>query len=229
MPLKSSPRPNIRREMLEGFQFIGGNRVLLLMAVSGVILGAAGGIYGGMITLFAITEIGFQPGPLGVIYGIGGASSFVGALFATRVTNKLGVGNTMVMGSLWYGVIGFLIPFAPTQIWIATIFFVLPQILGDGFMIMHDINRRSLQQSIIPADRLGRVIGAMKVSGMVAALIGVSISGVVAETLGLRTALFIGSVLMMIAALVLLHPAIRSIKTMPTSLGDSGGGSGDAS
>ena len=82
---------------------------------------------------------------------------------------------------------------------------------------MHDINRRSLQQSIIPENYLGRVIGAMKVSEMAAALIGVSIGGVVAETVGLRAALFIGSTLMVIAAVILLHPAIRSIKTIPES------------
>jgi MFS family permease len=127
----------------------------------------------------------------------------------------LGIGNTMVLGAFIYGAIGFLIPLAPTQIWIASIFFILPQLFGDGFMIMHDINRRSLQQSIIPENYLGRVIGAMKVSEMAAALLGVSIAGVVGETVGLRAALFIGSVLMVIAAVVLLHPAVRSIKTIP--------------
>ena len=82
---------------------------------------------------------------------------------------------------------------------------------------MHDINRRSLQQSIIPENYLGRVIGAMKMSEMAAALIGASIAGVVAETVGLRAALFVGSTLMVIAAVVLLHPAIRSIRTIPES------------
>jgi len=214
-PPKPATRPNIRREVVDGYRFIGSNQTLLVMTISGVTLAGAGGIIGGMITLFALSEIGFLPGPLGVIYGIGGASSLVGALFATRVTNRLGVGNTMVLGSLIYGVIGFLIPLAPTQIWIAAIFFILPQLFGDGFMIMHDINRRSLQQSIIPENYLGRVIGAMKVSEMAAALLGVSIAGIVAETVGLRAALFIGSSLMVIAAVILLHPAIRSIKTIP--------------
>jgi len=186
------------------------------MIISGVTLAGAGGVIGGMITLFAISEIGFQPGPLGIIYGIGGASALVGALFATQVTNRLGVGNTIALGLFSYGVFGFLIPLALSdQIWIAAIFFVLPQILGDGFWIMHDINKTSLQQSIIPENYLGRVIGTMKVSEMAAALLGVSIAGVVAETVGLRAALFVGLALVLIAAAVLLHPAIRSIKTIP--------------
>ncbi len=222
-PPKPDVRPNIRREIVDGYRFIGGNRVLLFMAISGAALGAANGIIGGMITLFAISEIGFQPGPLGIIYGIGGASALVGALFATRVTNRLGVGNTMVLGMFSYGIVGFLIPFAPSdQIWIATVFFVTPQILGDGFWIMHDINKRSLQQAIIPENYLGRVIGSMKVTENVAALIGVSIAGVVAETLGLRAALVIGSMIWLIAGAAYLHPAIRSIKTLPTSAAEPG-------
>jgi len=176
---KPATHPNIRREVVDGYRFIGSNQTFLVMAVSG-------------------------------------ASSLVGALFATRVTNRLGVGDTMAMGLFSYGVVSFLIPFAPSdRIWIATIFFVLPQIFGDGLWIMHDINRRSLQQTIIPENYLGRVIGAMKVSEMAVALLGVSIAGVVAETVSLRAALFIGSVLMVIAAVVLLHPAIRTIKTIP--------------
>jgi MFS-type transporter involved in bile tolerance (Atg22 family) len=172
-PVSAEPtvRPNIRREIIDGYRFIGSNRVLLFMTISGAALGAANGIIGGMITLFAISEIGFPPGPLGIIYGIGVASALVGSLFATRVTKRLGVGNTMVLGILSYGIVGFLIPLAPSdQIWIATIFFVLPQLLGDGFWVMHDINKRSLQQAIIPQNYLGRVIGSMKVTEKVAAL-----------------------------------------------------------
>lgn len=210
-------RPNICREIVDGYRFISSNSVLLSIAVSGALLGAANGIIGGMITLFAITEIGFQPGPIGIIFGIGGISSFVGALFATRVTNRLGVGPTMALGLFSYGFVGFLIPFAPTDIWIATIFFVLPQVFGDGFWVMHDINKTSLQQAIIPANYLGRVIGAMKVTEKVSTLIGVSMAGVVAEVFGLRVALAIGSIIWLLAGAVYLLPAVRSIKLLPES------------
>ncbi|MBT4126717.1 MAG: MFS transporter [Chloroflexi bacterium] len=216
-PETPEQRPNIRREILDGYRFILGNPTLKLITISGVLLGAANGIIGGMITLFAISEIGIQPGPLGIIYGIGGVSSFFGALYAARVTNKLGVGPTMALGLFSYGVVGFLIPLAPNTVWIAMIFFIMPQIFGDGFWVMHDINKTSLQQAIIPTNYLGRVIGAMKVSEKVAALIGVSIAGVVAEIFGLRVALAGGSVIWLMAGAIYLHPTIRSIKTIPVS------------
>jgi hypothetical protein len=158
------------------------------MTISSVLLGTANGITGGMITLFA-----------------------------TRVTKKLGVGNTMELGLFSYGIVGFLIPLATTHISMATIFFVLPQIFGDSFWIMHDINKTSFQQTIIPENYLGRVIGAMKVSEKVATLIGVSIAGVVAEVVGLRVTLACGSVIWFAAGATYLHPAIRSIRVMSES------------
>lgn len=97
------------------------------------------------------------------------------------------------------------------------IFFILPQIFGDGFWVMQDINKTSLQQAIIPTDYLGRVLGAMKVSEKAAALIGVSIAGIIAELVGLRAALATGSVIWLIAGAIYLHPTIRSIKTIPST------------
>jgi hypothetical protein len=65
------------------------------MTISSVLFGTANGITGGMIILFA-----------------------------TRVTKKLGVGNTMELGLFSYGIVGVLIPLATTHIWMVTIFFV---------------------------------------------------------------------------------------------------------
>jgi len=47
---------NIRREFIEGYRFIISQRLLRLVAISGAISAGVGGIIGGMITLFAITE-----------------------------------------------------------------------------------------------------------------------------------------------------------------------------
>lgn len=89
------------------------------------------------------------------------------------------------------------------------------------FRVSAAVWRRSLQQAIIPQDYLRRVIGSLKVTAKVAALIGVLIGGVVAETLGSRIALGVGSVIWLIAGAIYLHPTIRSIKTIPTSSPES--------
>ena len=56
---------------------------------------------------------------------------------------------------------------------------------------------------------------ALKVSERLAMLIGFSIAGVVAELAGLRVTLAMGFVILFIAGLLLLHPAIRILRDMP--------------
>ncbi|MDP6666182.1 MAG: MFS transporter [Dehalococcoidia bacterium] len=213
-PRSTGSDSNIRSELIEGYRFIFGHPVLRLMAVSDALLAASGGIIGGMITLFALTEVGFQPGPLGVIYATGGISSFIGAIYATRVTRKIGVGRTLSFGLIIPGLIGFLIPLAPTEIWLAAIFFLIPQLLGDGIWILHDINEISLQQTVTPEHLRGRVGSAINVAETSAALIGVALAGVVAELAGLRWALGMGFVFTIAAGAVYLHPAIRQLKSL---------------
>ena len=55
-PVSDKREGNIRRELIEGYRFIISHRLLRLVAISGAISAGVGGIIGGMITLFAITE-----------------------------------------------------------------------------------------------------------------------------------------------------------------------------
>ena len=52
-------------------------------------------------------------------------------------------------------------------------------------------------------------------------MIGVSIASVVAELAGLRIALAMGSVIWLMAGLVLLHPAIRNLRDMPVEVAEA--------
>ena len=220
-PSPRAPETNtsIRAELIEGYRYVGRHKTLRLIAISDALLATSDGVIGGMITLFALTEIGFLPGPLGLIYASGGISSFFGAIYARRITRKLGIGRTFSLGLIIPGIVGLLIPLAPTEIWIAAVFFLIPQIFGDGIEIVQNINEISLQQSVTPEHLRGRVGGAIKVTGTTAALIGVAIAGVVAELAGLRWALAIGFTLVILAGLVYLHPAIRTLRSLPDEQG----------
>ena len=55
-PVSDKREGNIGRELIEGYRFIISHRLLRLVAISGAISAGVGGIIGGMITLFAITE-----------------------------------------------------------------------------------------------------------------------------------------------------------------------------
>jgi MFS family permease len=211
----SDGQSDVRRELGDGYRLIARDEILRVIAVAKAAFAASSGIIGGMISLFAIDELGIQPGPLGLIYGVGGISSFFAAIFAARFTRKIGLGRSLFVGILVPGVIGFLIPLAPAHIWLGAVFLLLPQIFGDFFWTLHDINSVSLLQSATPERFRGRVASAISLSGTLAAMAGLVIAGVVAELAGLRWALALGFGGWTAAAAVYLHPAVRRLKALP--------------
>ena len=227
-PHRDGAEGDLKQQLASGYKFIVRHSMLMPVAVSGATLATCDGIVGTLITLFAITEIGFQPGPLGLIYAVGGISSFFGALFAARLTSWLGFGRSLSISLIVPGLVGFLIPLSPAHTWVAAVFFLLPQILGDGFWALHDINQLSLQQAVTPENLRGRVSAAIHLSETAAALLGVTIAGVAAELIGLRWALAIGFSFQLTAGLVYLNPAIRQLRTLPEEDGTIEGMAGAA-
>jgi MFS family permease len=213
----TGPRRSLRAEVIEGVRYVWGDRLLRPIVISKALLGLAIGMVGSIITLFALTEVGFEPGPLGVIYGVGGISSFVGAVFASRVLKRLGLGLAIGAGMLIAGCLGFLIPAATGPLLIATVFFVVPQVFGDGLWTVHNIGEISLRQAITPDRARGRVNSAMTVAGLVAQLLGALVTGVIAETAGMRWALAVGFAAQVSAGAVLLLSPIRRVRDTPAS------------
>jgi MFS family permease len=111
-PVPTNGTPSIRREIIVGLKLLIGNPILRSIGVSKAAMGLAGGVFGTLIVLYGIDTLGFEPGVLGTIVAVGGISSFLGALNVGRLTWRFGLGRTLVMGILIYGISGFLIPLA---------------------------------------------------------------------------------------------------------------------
>ncbi len=202
-------------EVVEGLRYVWHNRYLRAVAISESFVGIADGAIGGMITLFAIREVGFQPGPLGPIYAAGGISAFIGALYAGRLARRFGIGPVMAWPFVIMGLLTFLIPLAPGPIWLAAIFFLIPQLLGDGGWTIHDINELSLRQAITPDNVRGRVNGAITFASRCTQLLGAAAAGAIAETVGLRWALAAGALALTLAGLTLLFSPVRKLREIP--------------
>ncbi len=207
------PRTNHFAEIASGFKFVRSNRVLLVIVVSNVLFGVAGGIIGSLITLFAISEVGFRPGVVGLLYAIGGVASFIGSIYAMRFVRRVGVGNAMAFGWIVSGVATLLYPFAPEPLIIAGIFFAIPQ-FADAFWTIHNISEVSLRQTVTPAAMRGRVNSLINSTQLSAELIGAVIAGVIAEIAGMRAALVVGAVLIIVSGLVIYLSPVRRVQEM---------------
>jgi Na+/melibiose symporter-like transporter len=202
---------NLRSEIAAGLQEVWGKPLLRASAVAFLIHNLSGGMYGALVVLYMSRGLGFLPGLLGVIWAVGGLSSFLGAALAPRLTDRLGIGRVMTIGLTMAGLSGFFVPLASGATWLSALLLVLAQ-LGDGFYVAYEINLVSLRQAVAHERLLGRVNATMRFLALGATLAGSLLGGALGEALGPRLVLVIGAVGTLLGALYLGLSPIRKVK-----------------
>src|SRR5829696_1018795 len=193
-------RPSIASEVVEGLRAVWNQPILRGMVFAGLARNLAFGLVGAVYLLYVNQEVGFNPGILGMIFAVGGVSSFLGAMIAGRLP-RFGIGAVMLV-SLLLAAIG-------------EAFIVGQQIVADSALTVYDINQVSLRQAIAPAHVLGRVNASVRVTEFGAVLLGTIITGYIGETVGLRETAWLGVALSLLAAVALALSPVRAVRRIP--------------
>ena len=213
-PGQAESRPSIASEVVEGLRTVWRQPILRGMVVSGLAQNLASGLIGTVFLLYVNQEVGFNPGILGMIFAVGGVSSFIGAMIAGRLP-RFGIGAVMVASLLLAALGDAFIPLATAANAVGVLFLVGQQIVGDSALTVYDINQVSLRQAIAPAHVLGRVNASVRVTEFGAVLLGTVIAGYIGETVGLRETLWLGVALALLAAVVLALSPVRAVRRIP--------------
>ncbi len=206
-PQPAEEREGVRREIAEGGRAIMHHPVLRVTAAAEAISEFSFRVFGAVFLLYAIDELGFEPGILGVVWAVGGLSSFTGAMYAGRVAASLGQGRAMTLGLAGMGAAMLLFP-AAHDASIVALLLITAQQLGDGLYVIWDVNQVSLRQALAEPQVLGRVNAGFRVAGQGAMLAGALTGGLLGELIGLRLTLVIAACGLFVAAgAVMLSPA----------------------
>jgi len=219
---RQDQRRQMFTEIAEGARFIATDARLLMIAVCTAVQTVFDNIVGALYMLFVVNTLGFKPGQLGVIFAIGGISSFVGALLARRAAQTLGLVRSMAAGVGIAGVGLMLVPMARGAGIYGASMLIGNQLIADGAFTIFIINYWSYVQIVTPDEILGRVNSCLVFSRRVAALAGSLIAGVLGTALGLRSPLYIAALGTMLAALMLLGAPETVAPASRASPGDSG-------
>ncbi len=203
-------------EIGEGLRMVLRHPLLRASAAAILVHGMAGGMYGALVVLYMNRGLGFDPGILGMIWAVGGVSSFLGAALAPRLTSRLGFGPAMFVGLGLFGLAECLIPVASGATFISAALLVGQQ-LGDGFYIVYDINQVSLRQGITPENLLGRVNATVQFVELGATLLGSLVGGLLGGLVGVRLILAVGAAGTLLSALPLALSPVRKLKEAPAA------------
>jgi MFS family permease len=180
-PAPAAQRESMAREIGEGLGVL--LRHPVQRALTGALLARdlSYGIIGAVIVLYGTRTLGFQPGVLGMIFGVGGLSSLLGAVLAGRVTCRLGLGPAIIAGALIYPLTTALVPLAHGAGLTAAALLIASQVFGDIALTVGEIGRTSLRQAITPDRLLGRVNASSQFVGTGVMLFGSLAAGVLAR------------------------------------------------
>lgn len=213
-----SARQPMLREVRAGLGIVASSPTLRALAAAHAATHLLWGVFGTSYLLFATRDLGLGPAAIGLIAGLGGLGSFVGAAAASRVLRRLGVGRTILLGLVGFTAGNALIPLAPSgAVLAAAALLIAQQLIGDSAATVYDIVEVSLTQSLVEGPVLGRVNATIRTFTILLQLGGTVVGAIVAETLGLRVAMFVGLLGGLFAIAVVWSSPIRAMRgqTMP--------------
>lgn len=216
-PPPREDREPVLHEIRHGLRLVRHDPVLRAFAVAQMLLAALWGIFGAVWFLFALETLGLSPALVGVVAGVGGASSFIGAVLATRVTARWGVGPVAIGAMLLAAVGNAFIPLAPASLPLLAVACLLAQqLLADSAITVYDITEVSIRQTLVHDRELGRVAATFAVLGTGAQLLATVGAGLLAESIGLRTTAMLAPLGGLLGALVLFASPVRGLRELPT-------------
>ncbi|HEY3837927.1 MAG TPA: MFS transporter [Bryobacteraceae bacterium] len=213
--------PHIGREISEGLGVSWCDPILRALACrragSAFFLGFGSSLY----FLFATRELGLSAGLVGIIIAIGGTSGLFGAVLAEWLVRRFGFGRTFIGSAVAIGMATSLVPLAHGSVTVCCAFLIASQ-LGDLAWPVYDISERSLRQAITPDRLLGRVNSSMHLLFHGILPLGALAGGAIAQAIGVRRALMIGAIGLLLSTMWLVFSPVRRLRELPCSLKEIG-------
>ncbi len=216
-PPPATGRPSVVGEIRDGLRLTLRDPILRPLALADAAVAGFWGVFGAVYLVFA-TQIGFQPGVIGLVAAVGGLSSLVGATVASRAVRRLGVARFFIGAMVLVTIGNAFIALTPDAAFLGLACLLVQQLLSDSSLTAFDVVAVSIRQATVEDRLLGRVGASFHVLAMAAMLVGTVAGGIVAETVSVRAALVLGGLGGLIAIVILWFSAIRRMREVPAGL-----------
>jgi predicted MFS family arabinose efflux permease len=165
-----------------------------------------------------------SPAAVGTVGGLGGAGVLIGALIASRVQTRLGIGRTIILTAASFGPVGLLVPLATPElaVWFLGASFFISSINN----VIYNVGQVSLRQAITPEHFLGRMNATMRFLVWGTIPIGSLIGAGLSEIVGVRTTIWISAILAFFAFLPVFFSKVRTIQAIPSDDPDAAAAAG---
>jgi MFS family permease len=184
-------RGGLIREAWEGGRFVLDNRLLRTLtgvtSVANFCFAAATAV----MVLFLVKDLRQSSVVIGLLYAAGGVGGVLGAVVASWVAGRMGIGRSALAGMLAFAVGTVMWPLATRGAGI--LWFAGGSLLVSLGMVMFNVSQGTLRQRVCPPRLLGRVIASMRFVVCGPLPVGALAGGAIGAAAGLRTTLWLAA------------------------------------
>jgi MFS family permease len=225
-----APRPGFRAEMAEGLRWVLGSPYLRSIAACTGSSNLFSSITFAVLLVFAVRLMGMTAEGIGLAFSIGSLGALLGAVSANRISERLGVGRTIVLFAAIGGPPEIIFALAPvgTAQPVLVGLVALMGFLGGLGSVVYNVAQVSFRQAITPTRLQGRMNATMRWIVWGTMPIGGIIGGLMGTFIGVRETILLGGIGGSLVFLPVLFSPVRGIRTMPEPLHEAGGDDPDA-
>lgn len=213
-------RRPMRAEIADGLRAILGHRVLRLLAVQSAVYNLFELIVLTLYLLFGVRELRLGAGELGVVLTTASVGGLMGALVAGRAAAAFGTGRCIV-GSMAIGAAGLVVvPFAPATPVLAIVVLVTGLVVYGFGLGIFNVHSLTVRTALAPAGLLGRVTATFRLIIYSTIPIGALLAGVLGNLVGIRAAIMLGAVPLLVLSILFWFSAVRHADIPATGTND---------
>lgn len=214
-PLPDAERAGMRAQVAEGLRIVLRHPLLRPLMSCGMTHNFFRRMFEAIFVLYLVEEIGTGPALLGLIIAAGGPGALLGAIAAVRIARRIGVGPAIVWTQVLTGIACLATPLAGGPIWLAAVILALGEFLLGIARTVFNITQLSLRQAITPDRLQGRVNATMRFMMWGVTPVGALTGGLLGTAIGLRPALFIASIGVLLAFAWVAFSEVARLREQP--------------
>ena len=206
-----------RERLLAGLSFVIGDPIMRPTLFSVATVNLFTFASSALFILYATSTLGVSPGALGLALGTGSVGAVIGAIFATRIGRRIGLGPAYALGLVIFPVSLLLIPLAGPEMsmpLILALLFGSEFGAGLGVMIL-DINVGAIIYARTPDRIRARAAGAFRFINYGVRPVGALFGGLLGGAIGVREAILVTTVAAIGGVLFLIGSPVLRLRDLP--------------
>ena len=202
------------RSLWEGFRFVLRDELIRPELFCAATVNLFNYVFHAIFVLYATKELGVAPGTLGIALGVGAVGGILGALVAPRLERAIGIGPSVVIGSVLFPAPLALVPLASgSELRLGLLLGVAEFFSAVGVMIF-DVAAASMHFMRTPDRIRARMSATFKFVNYGIRPIGALLGGALGTAIGLQTTLWVGVIGALAGVIWLLFSPIPRVRVV---------------